>query len=67
MRPKLPELFGRLPKAKLEVVEMPEFFGAGQAAGMVCRRRSRMEAGRERVNINTYHFGRAGRWRRWRR
>jgi uncharacterized protein (DUF885 family) len=31
MQPKLPELFGRLPKAKLEVVEMPAFIQKDQA------------------------------------
>ncbi|HEX3570133.1 MAG TPA: DUF885 domain-containing protein [Acidobacteriaceae bacterium] len=30
MQPKLPELFGRLPKAKLEVIPMPEYLGPTQ-------------------------------------
>jgi uncharacterized protein (DUF885 family) len=30
MEPRLPELFGRLPKAKLEVVAMPDYMASGQ-------------------------------------
>ena len=55
MAPKLPTLFGRLPKSKLEVVEMPEYLQKDQAAAWY-------EAGTAsgsrpgRVNINTYNF-----------
>ena len=45
MKPKLPELFGRLPKAPLDVVAMPAFVEKDQAAAYYDRAR-RMEAGR---------------------
>jgi len=55
MKPKLPELFGRLPKAPLEVVEMPEYLGAGQAAAWYAQ--GTADGSRPgRVNINTYHW-----------
>jgi uncharacterized protein (DUF885 family) len=55
MKPKLPELFGRLPKAPLEVVEMPTYLGKDQTAAWY-------DAGTPdgsrpgRVNVNTYDF-----------
>ena len=55
MRPKLPELFGRLPKAPLEVVEMPEYLGKDQAAAWYAE--GTPDGSRPgRVNINEYHF-----------
>ena len=55
MRPKLPELFGRLPKAPLEVVEMPEYLGKDQAAAWYAQ--GTPDGSRPgRVNINEYHF-----------
>ncbi len=55
MRPKLPQIFGRLPKAQLEVVAMPAYVERDQAA-------ADYEAGSidgarpGRVNVNTYDF-----------
>ena len=59
MKPKLPELFGHLPKAQLEVVEMPEYLGKDQAAAWYAQ--GTANGSRPgRVNINTYNFaGRA--------
>ncbi len=55
MKPKLPELFGRLPKAPLEVVEMPEYLGKDQAAAWYAQ--GTPDGSRPgRVNINEYHF-----------
>lgn len=59
MKPKLPELFNRLPKTPLEVVEMPEYLGKDQAAawyaqGALNPNGSVLRPGR--VNVNTYHF-----------
>ena len=55
MKPRLPELFGRLPKAKLEVIEMPEFLGKDQAAAWYAQ--GTADGSRPgRVNINTYNF-----------
>ncbi|WP_255551144.1 DUF885 domain-containing protein [Granulicella sp. dw_53] len=55
MKPRLPELFGRLPKAPLEVVAVPAYVEKDQAAAYY-------EPGTPdgkrpgRVNINTYNF-----------
>lgn len=55
MRPKLPQLFGRLPKAQMEVVPMPPYVEKDQAA-------ADYEEGSPdgkrpgRVNVNTYNF-----------
>jgi uncharacterized protein (DUF885 family) len=55
MKPKLPELFGRLPKAPLEVVQMPAYIEKDQAAAFY-------DAGTPdgsrpgRVDVNTYNF-----------
>lgn len=55
MRPKLPQLFGRLPKARMEVVPMPSYVEKDQAA-------ADYEEGSPdgkrpgRVNVNTYDF-----------
>ncbi len=55
MRPKLPQLFGRLPKAQMEVVPMPSYVEKDQAA-------ADYEEGSPdgkrpgRVNVNTYNF-----------
>ena len=55
MKPKLPELFGRLPKASLEVVEMPEYLGSGQASAWYAE--GTADGSRPgKVNINTYHW-----------
>ena len=55
MQPRLPELFSRLPKAKLEVVEMPGFLGKDQAAAWYAQ--GTADGSRPgRVNINTYNF-----------
>jgi uncharacterized protein (DUF885 family) len=55
MQPKLPELFGRLPKAKLEVVEMPAFIQKDQAEAFYDQGSA---DGRRpgRVDVNTYDF-----------
>jgi uncharacterized protein (DUF885 family) len=55
MQPKLPELFGRLPKAKLEVVPMPEFVEKDQAAAYYDQ--GSPDGKRPgRVDVNTYNF-----------
>ena len=55
MKPKLPELFGRLPKASLEVVEMPTYLGKDQAAAWYAQ--GTPDGSRPgRVNINTYNL-----------
>ncbi len=54
MKPKLPQLFGRLPKNSLEVVEMPEYLGKDQAAAWYAQgTASGSRPGR--VNVNTYN------------
>ena len=54
MKPKLPELFGRLPKNSLEVVEMPEYLGKDQAAAWYAQ--GTADGSRPgRVNVNTYN------------
>jgi uncharacterized protein (DUF885 family) len=55
MQPKLPELFGRLPKATLEVVPMPAFVEKDQAAAFYDQ--GSMDGKRPgRVDVNTYNF-----------
>jgi uncharacterized protein (DUF885 family) len=55
MQPRLPELFGRLPKAKLEVVAMPEFVEKDQAAAYYDQ--GSPDGKRPgRVDVNTYNF-----------
>lgn len=55
MKPKLPELFGRLPKAPLEVVEMPSFIAKDQAAAFYDQ--GTPDGSRPgRVDVNTYNF-----------
>jgi uncharacterized protein (DUF885 family) len=55
MQPKLPELFGRLPKAQLEVVPMPEFIEKDQAAAFYDQ--GSADGKRPgRVDVNTYNF-----------
>jgi uncharacterized protein (DUF885 family) len=55
MQPKLPELFGRLPKAKLEVVQMPAFIEKDQAAAFYDQ--GSADGKRPgRVDVNTYNF-----------
>ncbi len=52
---KLPELFGRLPKAKLEVIEMPSFIAKDQAAAFYDE--GSPDGKRPgRVDVNTYDF-----------
>lgn len=59
MKPMLPKLFGKLPKNSLEVVEMPEYLGAGQAAAWY--EQGTADGKRPgRVNINTYHWADRG-------
>lgn len=54
MKPRLPELFNRLPKAPLEVVAMPEYLGKDQAAAWYAA--GTPDSSRPgRVNINTYN------------
>jgi uncharacterized protein (DUF885 family) len=55
MQPKLPELFGRLPKAKVEVVQMPAFIEKDQAEAFYDQG---SPDGRRpgRVDVNTYDF-----------
>lgn len=55
MRPKLPELFGTLPKAKLEVVEMPAYIAKDQAEAVY---NQGSPDGRRpgKVEVNTYNF-----------
>ncbi len=55
MKPKLPELFGRLPKNSLEVVAMPAYLGKDQAAAWYAA--GTADGSRPgRVNINEYNF-----------
>jgi uncharacterized protein (DUF885 family) len=55
MKPMLPKLFGTLPRNQLEVVEMPEYIGAGQASAWY--EQGTADGKRPgRVNINTYHW-----------
>jgi uncharacterized protein (DUF885 family) len=55
MRPKLPELFGKLPKAPLEVVPMPSFIEKDQAAADY--QQGTPDGTRPgRVNVNLYNF-----------
>ncbi len=55
MKPQLPKLFGKLPQNALEVVEMPEYLGAGQASAWY--EQGTADGKRPgRVNINTYHW-----------
>ncbi len=55
MRPKLPQLFGRLPKAKMEVVAVPAYTEKDQAAAYY---EDGSPDGKRpgRVNVNTYDF-----------
>jgi uncharacterized protein (DUF885 family) len=55
MRPRLPELFGTLPKAKLEVVEMPSFIAKDQAEA-VYDQGSADGKRPGKVEVNTYNF-----------
>ena len=55
MKPRLPELFGRLPKASLEVVAVPEYAEKDQAAAYY--EQGTPDGSRPgRVNVNTYNF-----------
>jgi uncharacterized protein (DUF885 family) len=55
MQPKLPELFGRLPKAPLEVVAMPSF--AEKNSPMAYYNQGTADGSRPgRVNVNLYNF-----------
>jgi uncharacterized protein (DUF885 family) len=55
MQPKLPDLFGRLPKAPLEVVAMPAFIEKDQAAAFY--EEGTPDGSRPgRVSVNTYNF-----------
>jgi uncharacterized protein (DUF885 family) len=55
MQPRLPELFGTLPKAKLEVVAMPGYMAPNQAAAFYDQ--GTPDGKRPgQVDINTYHF-----------
>jgi uncharacterized protein (DUF885 family) len=55
MKPKLPELFGRLPKAPLEVVPMPAFVEKDQAQADY--EQGTPDGSRPgRVNVNLYNF-----------
>ena len=55
MRPKLPQLFGTLPKAPLEVVQMPSYIEKNQAAAFY--EQGTPDGSRPgRVNVNTYNF-----------
>jgi uncharacterized protein (DUF885 family) len=55
MQPKLPGLFGTLPKAKLEVIAMPAFIEKDQAAAFY-NPGSADGIRPARVNVNTYNF-----------
>ncbi|HEV2647354.1 MAG TPA: DUF885 domain-containing protein [Acidobacteriaceae bacterium] len=55
MRPHLPELFGTLPKAKLEVVPIPDYMAANQAQAYYDQGTPDGRRPGE-VNINTYHW-----------
>lgn len=55
MQPKLPQLFGTLPKAKLEVVPVPAYIEKDQAAAYYDP--GSLDGKRPgRVYVNTYHF-----------
>ena len=55
MRPRLPELFGTLPKAKLEVVEMPSYIAKDQAEAFYDQ--GSADGKRPgKVDVNTYNF-----------
>ena len=55
MEPKLPQLFGTLPKAKVEVVAIPAYMAANQAQAYY--EQGTPDGKRPgRVNINTYNF-----------
>ncbi|MDR3745158.1 MAG: DUF885 domain-containing protein [Acidobacteriaceae bacterium] len=55
MQPRLPELFGTLPKAKLEVVAIPDYMAPTQAEAYYDQ--GTPDGKRPgQVNINTYHF-----------
>ena len=55
MKPKLPELFGRLPKAPLEVVPVPAYMEKDQAAAYYDN--GTPDGSRPgKVYVNTYHF-----------
>lgn len=55
MQPRLPELFGTLPKATLEVVAMPDYMAPNQAAAFYDQ--GTPDGKRPgQVDINTYHF-----------
>ena len=55
MKPKLPTLFGRLPKAPLEVVAVPAYIEKDQAAAYY--EQGTPDGSRPgRVNVNTYNF-----------
>lgn len=55
MQPRLPELFGTLPKAKLEVIAMPDYIAANQAAAFYDQ--GTPDGKRPgKVDVNTYHF-----------
>jgi uncharacterized protein (DUF885 family) len=55
MKPRLPELFGRLPKAPLEVVPVPPYMEKEQAAAYY--EQGTPDGKRPgRVNVNTYNF-----------
>ncbi len=55
MKPRLPELFGRLPKAPLEVVAVPAYAEKDQAAAYY--EQGTPDGSRPgRVNVNTYNF-----------
>jgi uncharacterized protein (DUF885 family) len=55
MQPRLPELFGTLPKARLEVVAMPGYMAPNQAAAFYDQ--GTPDGKRPgQVDINTYHF-----------
>ena len=55
MQPRLPELFGRLPKAKLEVVPMPAYMAPNQPAAFYDQ--GTPDGKRPgNVDVNTYNF-----------
>jgi uncharacterized protein (DUF885 family) len=55
MEPRLPQLFGTLPKAKLEVVAMPDYMAPNQAAAFYDQ--GTPDGKRPgKVDVNTYHW-----------
>ena len=55
MEPRLPQLFGTLPKAKLEVVPMPDYMAPNQAAAFYDQ--GTPDGKRPgKVDVNTYHW-----------